>query len=356
MLRNTNWTEWTVGVIGRLLGTVFQERKTSCMYGMSQKSMCRYCLLAVLVTSPLVAQVAEHPVVLMIDVENTAIYRGTVFDASKLAKDPGPTTSVNQAFVEAVNVGDIVAVNGKPANGLWSSPVYAMPYRQAPLPGQPIADFDLGGENFCSWTIFSPEGTLVGMITDTGPAGGVVAGHHVMGGLAGFFGVIGEHRIQTITASRQASTAEDPANRRNFGGGKLQATFYLYPKFRPMIMLTQAGPAVFHADFSLVTSANPARKGELLIIRATGLGPVKPDLTPPGSVRFAAGPLQEVNSPVDVVFNGKELAAMNKIGWPGETDIYRVDFQVPGDAAAGEATLQLSAAWIPGPPVTVPIR
>src|SRR5260370_35165116 len=110
-------------------------------------------------------------------------------------------------------------------------------------------------------------------------------------------------------------------------------------------MRTQAGPGVFHADFSLVTSANPARKGEVLIIRATGLGPVKPDLTPPGSGRFAAGPLQEVNSPVDVVFNGKELAAMNKIGWPGETRSYRVDFQVPADTAHGEAPLQVSPAW-----------
>jgi len=164
-MRNTNWTVWTVG-------------------------RCRYCLLAVLVTSTLVAQVAEQPVVLTIDVENAVIYRGTVFDASKLAKDPGPTTSVNQAFVEVVNVGDLVAVNGKPIKGLWSCTVYAMPYRQAPLPGQPIADFDLGGGTFCSWTIFSPEGTPVGMITDTGPAaGGVVTGHLVTGGLLGFFGV-----------------------------------------------------------------------------------------------------------------------------------------------------------------------
>jgi uncharacterized protein (TIGR03437 family) len=314
-------------------------------------------LLAVLVTSALVAQVAEQPVVLTIDVENAVIYRGTVFDASKLAKDPGPTTSVNQAFVEVVNVGDIVAVNGKPAKGLWSCTVYAMPYRQAPLPGQPIADFDLGGGTFCSWTIFSPEGTPVGMITDTGPAaGGVVTGHLVTGGLLGFFGVIGEQRIQTITASRQASTAEDPANRRNLGGGTFQATFYLYPKFRPTIMLTQAGPGVFHADFSLVTSANPARKGEVLIIRATGLGPVKPDLTPPGSVRFASDPVQEVNSPVDVVFNGKELAAINKIGWPGETDIYRLDFRVPDGATAGMAAIQLTAAWIAGSSVNIPIQ
>src|SRR5258708_12960699 len=131
MMRNTNWTVWTVG-------------------------RCRYCLLAVLVTSPLVAQVAEQPVVLTIDVENTAIYRGTVFDASKLAKDPGPTTSVNQAFVEAVNVGDIVAVNGKPAKGLWSSPVYAMPYRPVPLPCPPLGNFCLGPRAFYTFSSFPP--------------------------------------------------------------------------------------------------------------------------------------------------------------------------------------------------------
>jgi len=110
--------------------------------------MKRIVLLAMLAATAVLAQAPEEPVLLTIDVENAVIYRGTVFDASKLAKDPGPTTSVNQAFVEAVNVGDIVAVNGKPAKGLWSAPVYAMPYRQVPLPGQPIADFDLGGGVF----------------------------------------------------------------------------------------------------------------------------------------------------------------------------------------------------------------
>jgi hypothetical protein len=57
-------------------------------------------LLAVLTSSAILAQAPEDPVVLTIEMANSVIYRGTVFDASKLAKDPGPTTSVNQAFVE----------------------------------------------------------------------------------------------------------------------------------------------------------------------------------------------------------------------------------------------------------------
>ena len=316
--------------------------------------MKRIVLLAMLAATAVLAQAPEEPVLLTIDVENAVIYRGTVFDASKLAKDPGPTTSVNQAFTYNYVIGDIVAVNGKPAKGLWTSANYAMPFRQAPQPGQPIADFDLGGTAYCTWTIFTPDGSPVGVITDAGLAAGV-AGHTLTGALAGFAGAIGEHRTQTITAVREASTAEDPANRRNLGGGKSKVTFYLYPKIRPAVQLTSNGPAVAHADYSPVTAANPARAGELLILAATGLGPVKPALLPPGTVEFSGPPYQEVNSPVTVIFNGKELPVTNKVGWPGQKALYWVDFQVPSDATQGTATIQLTSGWIPGPAVSIPI-
>src|SRR5246127_2759946 len=101
--------------------------------------MKRLFALAALACPLLSAQsTMDEPVVLAVDVTNTAIYRGTVFDASKLAKDPGPTTSANQAFVEAITLGDIAAINGTPVKGIWSSTTYAMPYRANPQPGQPI--------------------------------------------------------------------------------------------------------------------------------------------------------------------------------------------------------------------------
>lgn len=313
------------------------------------------CVLTVAFAAiPLLAQVQEQPVVLTIDIENHVLYRGTVSDATKLAKDPAPTTSVNQAFIDAVSVSDIVSVNGTPAKGLYQTTVYAMPYRAAPQPGQPIADFDLGGTLHETFHIYLPDGTYVGSLYGTGgvPPGGYV----VTGGLGGFSGVTGEHRFRAVVPNGQASTAEDPANRRNRPGGKAQIVFYLYPKYRPTVQTNSAGPAVFHgADFSLVTPANPARRGESLVVRATGLGPVKPDLAPHGAIRFSADPLQEVNSPVKVIINDKEAPVTNKVGWPGETDVYRVDFPVPSDAALGHATLQLTAAWIAGPVVTFPV-
>jgi hypothetical protein len=170
-----------------------------------------------------------------------------------------------------VNVGDIVAINGKPVKGIWSSSAYATPFRSAPQPGQVIADFDLAGTNFCTWQIYDTDGTFLGMIRDSGAG----QGHTIVGALGGFFGVIGAHQGgTTITPQRQASTAENPANRRNLGGGRGTMVFYLYPRVRPAVQVTAGGPAVFHADFSPVSSANPARPGETLILGATGLGPV----------------------------------------------------------------------------------
>lgn len=319
------------------------------------KDMKRYFLLAGLISSAILAQTPEEPVVLTIEIENTVNYRGTVFDASKIAKEPGPTTSAPQAFISNINIGDIVAVNGKPAKGIWSSTYsFSTPYRSAPQPGQVIADLDLGGVGECTFQIYGADGTYLGMIRSSGADN---QAYTVTGGGGGFFGVVGTQRgLGATVPIRQASTAEDPANRRNLGGGKLGIGLYLYPRVRPAVQVTASGPAVFHADFSPVNSANPARPGEILILGVTGLGAVKPNLWQlPGATPFSESPLQEVNAPVTVMFNGKELPVTNQIGWPGQRYLYRVDFQVPSDSSSGTAAIQLIATWIPGPVIMIPV-
>jgi uncharacterized protein (TIGR03437 family) len=71
---------------------------------------------------------------------------------------------------------------------------------------------------------------------------------------------------------------------------------------------------------------------------------------------FKGDPPEEVNSPVEVTVNGMEAEVMNKIGWPGTYDLYRVDFRVPGGLAPGMASIQLTAAWIPGPEVKILVQ
>jgi uncharacterized protein (TIGR03437 family) len=148
--------------------------------------------------------------------------------------------------------------------------------------------------------------------------------------------------------------AEDPANRRIHGGTRGHFVVYLVPMALPEIVTTAAGPSVFHADFSPVAAGRPARSGETLIVMATGLGPTRPALNP-GAV-FSNAPLQTVTSPVEVTVNGKAAEVVNKIGWPGTTDTYRLDIRVPDGTVSGMVALQVTAAFIQGYEVRVPVQ
>ncbi len=105
----------------------------------------------------------------------------------------------------------------------------------------------------------------------------------------------------------------------------------------------------FHADFSPVTAANPAKARDLLIAEVSGLGPTVPAVDP--CQPFPTGSLVQVNSPVGVTVNGIAAEVINTIGWPGLVDTYRLDFRVPAGSASGMASIQITAAWITGPPV-----
>lgn len=116
-----------------------------------------------------------------------------------------------------------------------------------------------------------------------------------------------------------------------------------------------SGPAITHSsDFSLVTAAKPATQGEILSLFATGLGPVIPRVDP--GQPFPSSPLAVVNSPVDVIVNGKAAEVLSAVGYPGAVDGYQVNFRVPPDTAKGPASIQVTAAWISGAPVSISVQ
>jgi len=122
-----------------------------------------------------------------------------------------------------------------------------------------------------------------------------------------------------------------------------------------IVVVLPAGPAVTHSgDFSLVTGSKPAAAGEILSLFARGLGPVKPGVDP--GQPFPSSPLAIVNSPVQVTVNGKATEVLGAVGYPGAVDGYQVNFRVPPDTAKGPASIQLSAAWISGAPVSIPVQ
>ncbi|MCC6389392.1 MAG: hypothetical protein IT167_02220 [Bryobacterales bacterium] len=303
----------------------------------------------------------QPPRVVMLDVlvENLVSYRLDVADPLTFAAARGPVASpVVRTFQEVIGVGDIISVNGKPAKGVWTNYGHTLNLSPAPAPGEPIADVASStGHIECSWVFYTTDGVFVGSLNDRG-----VGMHSMTGGGGAFLGAHGEHRNGPRGPGgfdppiRRASVTEDPSMRRVNGGGTWQALVYLTPAFWPEIDSTPQGSAIFHADFSQVTPARPAEPGEMLIIRAKGLGPTLPDLRPAGLVRFGNGPYDQVSSPVEVSVGGKTTEVLNKIGWPGETDVYRVDFRMPSGIPPGIVALQITAAWIPGPAASIAVR
>ena len=149
--------------------------------------------------------------------------------------------------------------------------------------------------------------------------------------------------------------AEDPANRRLNGGGKLRFVLHVIPMSTPQIVATGSGPAVTHSsDFELVTKSNPAVAGELLSLFATGLGPTRPGVDP--GKPFPSSPAAVVNSPIEVTVNGKRAEVLAAAGFPGAVDGYQVNFRAPSDTAKGVATIQLRAAWVAGTPVSITVQ
>jgi uncharacterized protein (TIGR03437 family) len=54
--------------------------------------------------------------------------------------------------------------------------------------------------------------------------------------------------------------------------------------------------------------------------------------------------------------NGKPADVLAAVAYPGSVDGYQVNFRVPSGTAKGTATVQISAAWIAGIPVNIPIQ
>jgi uncharacterized protein (TIGR03437 family) len=63
-----------------------------------------------------------------------------------------------------------------------------------------------------------------------------------------------------------------------------------------------------------------------------------------------------VNSPVDVRVNGKPAEILGAVGYPGSVDGYQVNFRLPPDIPKGAASLEITAAWIAGQPVSIAVQ
>jgi uncharacterized protein (TIGR03437 family) len=305
---------------------------------------------------------AQQFTTLEIEWENGVNYFADTADPTRLATSAATVNPSVRNFMYGTAIADIVSVNGKPAKGSWVGRSQLVMLVPNPAPGQAIGDIGRPVIGDIYIEILQNDGTRVGTIIGMGsPVGAAPPGSPaafvgnltVIGGTGAFVGARGTLTGPQYTF-RAASVQEDPANRRTHGGGRGRYIVNLIPWVRPELVRTAGEPGIFHQDFSPVTSVRPARAGETLILMATGLGPTRPGISE--GAPFAQNPLQEVNSPVEVTLSGMPANVINKIGWPGTTDTYRVDIRVPGGVEPGTAVLQLTVAFIQAPPVSIPVQ
>jgi hypothetical protein len=272
----------------------------------------------------------------------------------------GPPSSFSPGYF----IADITAINGKKSKGTTFARNLYVSLNPNPTGSQAIADINRFQAMEILLEIQQADGTAVGTIVLTGVTGGgaplgapksaPTGNFAVIGGTGAFLGARGQ--AATVSNSfRGTSTLENPINRRTFPSGVWTLVIQLLPLTTPEVVTISSGPLIVHAnDFSPVTTAKPARAGEVLTLIASGLGPTRPGVDP-GQL-FPASPPQIVYSPIDVLVNGKAGEMLYAGGFPNTVDNYQVNFRLPGDIAAGLATVQISAAWVVGAEVKIPIQ
>jgi hypothetical protein len=298
--------------------------------------------------------------VLEIDGENTVFYVNDITDYAKLASNPGRVAAIMpKNFISYIGISDVVAVNGKPAKGTWVVRANGIFLRPAPASGQAIADTTRNTIVDQVLEILQSDGSSIGTIMSSGfgglgppppgaPSSATASNFAITGGTGAFLGARGEIEFVRLPADAPGvSVTEDPSRRRANGGGSQKLVVHLIPMTTPEIL------NVWHSDFTPVSAAKPARADEIMIVSARGLGATRPGLDPGQS--FPANPLQIVNSPIQITASGQSVEVINQVGWPGEQNLYRLDFRMPKTTGT-MAALQLTAAWIAGPTFAIPVQ
>jgi uncharacterized protein (TIGR03437 family) len=309
--------------------------------------------------------VAQVPTMLEIDIENFVEYQTDTMDTSLYSISPVPTPSAGIIhFAPAIAIGDIVAVNGEPVKGTFVGRPWDLSLSTVFRPGRAIADITRISVGFRTFEILKVDGTPIGTLMVLGLNGGPLDTNFgtqnfaIVGGTGAFLGALGQQGGRQIPGftipPRAASIVEDPAYRRQNGGGRVRWRLAVIPTVAPEVAMSDGKRLISHVDSSLVTPGNPSSGGEVLSLFATGLGPTVPgvDFGQP----FPSQPPAVVNSPLKVTVNGIDAEVLTAIGVPGSLDTYEIRFQVPSGTAPGLATVQITAAWIKGTAVTVPIR
>lgn len=103
--------------------------------------------------------------------------------------------------------------------------------------------------------------------------------------------------------------------------------------------------AVLHANGALVTSSNPATRGETIEVFATGLGALSPAVAT-GTANPSSPPAVSTDKSVGILFDGEPATITFAGGAPAFVGLNQINVKVPIDATAGpNVPIQIQNSW-----------
>jgi uncharacterized protein (TIGR03437 family) len=163
------------------------------------------------------------------------------------------------------------------------------------------------------------------------------------------------YRDRTIDVDRLARTHSAPTARQmqaydavfDYGASGLIEVPQPKLGLRPRIL------RFFDADWRPITAKAPARLGSRVIALAADLGPTDPEVT--SGAPFPRDPLAQTLARIEATIDGRLAPTLNKLGQPGEVNIYRCDILLPNKLPTEFAKIKISAAGYFSPAAELPV-
>jgi uncharacterized protein (TIGR03437 family) len=108
------------------------------------------------------------------------------------------------------------------------------------------------------------------------------------------------------------------------------------------------------ADFSLVSSSNPAKPGEFLVMYLVGMGATNPSVA--SGTASPTMPLGKVTAQPNVTVDSQPATVAFAGLTPGFVGLYQINFQVPKGAKSGELVVTVTQNGVAANPTLLPVN
>jgi uncharacterized protein (TIGR03437 family) len=108
------------------------------------------------------------------------------------------------------------------------------------------------------------------------------------------------------------------------------------------------------ATYQLITAANPALRGQTIIVYANGLGAV--NNTPPSGEATPPQPLAETLATPTVTIGGVSAKVLFSGLTPDSIALYQIDVTVPQDAPTGPQQVVITENGVSSQPANIPVQ